>query len=148
MGLLDSILGGGSSQNSGLGNAAKMAAVAAIFQWVNSQPGGLPGVIERLRTGGLGSILGSWTGQGANEPVEPQHLGQVAQESGLDISSLASLLGTDQQGALNQLSQFLPGLVDKATPQGEVDESQVQELNNVDTSQISNLFDGIFGNKK
>lgn len=90
--------------------------------------GGLGGLLDRLKNGGLGDAADSWIGTGQNKPVEPGQLGSALGQQ--TISDLARRAGMSEQELLQQLSQVLPGLVDKLTPNGQVPSN----------SQIASLF--------
>ena len=78
--------------------------------------GGLGGLLDKLQKGGLGSAANSWVGTGQNQPVPP---GQLGSALGPDIiKTLAQRSGLSEEDITKQLSQVLPGVVDKLTPQG------------------------------
>jgi uncharacterized protein YidB (DUF937 family) len=78
--------------------------------------GGLGGLLDKLQKGGLGDVANSWVGSGQNKPVSP---GQLAPTLGSDIiKTLAQRSGLSEEEITKQLSQILPGVVDKLTPQG------------------------------
>jgi uncharacterized protein YidB (DUF937 family) len=78
--------------------------------------GGLGGLVEKLQKGGLGNAINSWIGSGQNQPVSP---GQLGSALGPDvIKTLAQRSGISEEEITKQLSQILPGIVDKLTPQG------------------------------
>jgi len=78
--------------------------------------GGLGGLLEKLQKGGLGDATNSWVGSGQNSPVSP---GQVGSALGPDIIKvLAQRSGLSEDEITKGLSQVLPGLVNKLTPQG------------------------------
>ena len=78
--------------------------------------GGLGGLLDKLQSGGLGNVVNSWVGSGQNQPVPP---GQLGSALGPDIiKTLAQRSGLSEEELSKQLSQVLPGLVDKLTPQG------------------------------
>jgi uncharacterized protein YidB (DUF937 family) len=78
--------------------------------------GGLGGLVGKLQKGGLGNVANSWIGSGQNQPVSPARLGSAL---GPDIiKTLAERSGLSEQELTQQLSQVLPGLVDKLTPNG------------------------------
>ncbi|WP_105984191.1 MULTISPECIES: YidB family protein [unclassified Brucella] len=80
--------------------------------------GGLGGLLDQLKQSGLGDKVDSWVGQGENHPIEPGQLGNAIGQTTLE--QIAAHAGIDQQELLNQLSQVLPGLVDKLTANGQV----------------------------
>ena len=78
--------------------------------------GGLGGLLDKLQKGGLGNAINSWIGAGQNQPVSP---GQLGSALGPDvIKTLAQRSGMSEEELTKALSQILPGLVDKLTPQG------------------------------
>ncbi len=78
--------------------------------------GGLGGLLDKLQKGGLGNAINSWIGTGQNQPVSP---GQLGSALGPDvIKVLAQRSGMSEEEITRQLSQILPGVVDKLTPQG------------------------------
>jgi uncharacterized protein YidB (DUF937 family) len=130
MGLLDiatSILGselsggnmGGMNMGGGMpGGLGASNVLGAVLSTLNSQPGGLGGVVEQLTKGGLGNVVGQWIGNGPNPPVTP---GQVQGALGdAPITDLASKLGVSPDMAGNILAQMLPHVVDHATPNGAI----------------------------
>ena len=77
---------------------------------------GLGGLLDKLQKGGLGDAANSWVGTGQNKPVAP---GQLGSALGPDIiKTLAQRSGLSEEELTKQLSQILPGVVDKLTPQG------------------------------
>ena len=78
--------------------------------------GGLGGLMDKLQNGGLGNLINSWVGPGQNQPVSHNQLGPAL---GPDIiKTLAQRSGLSEEELTRQLSQVLPGLVDKLTPNG------------------------------
>jgi len=78
--------------------------------------GGLGGLLDKLQKGGLGDAANSWVGSGQNQPVSP---GQLGSALGPDIIKvLAQRSGLSEEEISKQLSQALPGVVNKLTPQG------------------------------
>ena len=131
MGLLDSMLGAvtGGQQSAGapsggLGslismvtnNPQLMQAVTAMLSNDGGQ-GGLGGLIAKFQQAGLGDVVGSWVGTGQNQPVSGEQLTDVLGQD--TMASLAEKLGTSQLNAASQLSDILPGLIDRFTPQGQ-----------------------------
>ena len=73
-------------------------------------------MLDKLQKGGLGNAINSWIGAGQNQPVSP---GQLGSALGPDIiKTLAQRSGMSEEELTKALSQVLPGLVDKLTPQG------------------------------
>jgi uncharacterized protein YidB (DUF937 family) len=131
MSLLGSVigaaLGGGGSQ--GGGNAALLNAVIGMLGQgggAGGGLGGLAGLVSKLQQGGLGDVVGSWVGTGQNLPVQPEQLGNALGQD--TISSMAGQLGMNNNDLLGQLSQMLPQVVDKLTPQGQVPQGDLSSM--------------------
>jgi uncharacterized protein YidB (DUF937 family) len=78
--------------------------------------GGLGGLLNKLEQGGLGKATSSWVGSGQNQPVSPGQLGSALGSN--IIKTLAQKSGLSEDELTRQLSQVLPGIVDKLTPNG------------------------------
>ncbi len=114
MGLLDIVQGlVAGNQSADSGNI-----IGTVMQVLNSQPGGLDGILQSLQGGGLGDAVNSWIGTGQNAPVSGDQLQSIL-GSGV-AQDLASKLGISPGDASSHLSQLLPGIVDHLTPNGEV----------------------------
>ncbi|MEQ1773789.1 MAG: YidB family protein [Burkholderiales bacterium] len=128
MGLLDSILGsvlGGSSGQSQ--NSGQAALINAVIQMVANKgggagaSGGLAGLVGALTQGGLGNVASSWVGTGQNLPVSAEQLqSALGSGGGGMLAQLAQSAGLSHGDAASGLSQILPGLVDKLTPDGQI----------------------------
>jgi uncharacterized protein YidB (DUF937 family) len=78
--------------------------------------GGLGGLLNKLQQGGLGNAANSWVGSGQNQPASPGQLGSALGPN--ILKTLAQQSGLSEDELTKQLSQVLPGLVDKLTPNG------------------------------
>jgi uncharacterized protein YidB (DUF937 family) len=118
MGLLDSVIGAmGQGGSGGGGQGALLNAVVGMLA-NNAQGGGLAGLVNQFQQGGLGDVVASWISTGRNLPVSAD---QVHQALGPDtIGALAQQLGLSHGDVAGQLSQLLPQVVDKLTPNGQV----------------------------
>ncbi len=119
--LLGSVLGG---QSSGLGKlAAEVMSgnhheLSASVTGLLGQVGGVEGLLQKAQAAGLGGVVSSWIGTGANQPVNAD---QVHEILGSDvISQMAAKFGIDPAQAAPMVAAMLPGIVDKLTPNGEV----------------------------
>jgi uncharacterized protein YidB (DUF937 family) len=80
--------------------------------------GGLGGLLEKFQQSGHADVAKSWVGSGPNQPISP---GQLSSALGPSlIKTLAEKTGMSEQDVTAQLSNILPGFVDKLTPQGRV----------------------------
>jgi uncharacterized protein YidB (DUF937 family) len=80
--------------------------------------GGLGGLLNKLQQGGLGDAANSWVGSGQNQPASPGQLGSALGPN--IIKTLAQQSGLSEDELTKQLSQVLPGIVDKLTPNGKL----------------------------
>jgi uncharacterized protein YidB (DUF937 family) len=114
MGILDSITG---QTNTGSSNTGSNMLISALMSILASQ-GGIAGLIQKFSRSGLGDHVNSWVSTGQNKPLSPQ---QVQQGLGQDtIDELAQKTGMGHDEVKSQLSQVLPQVVDKLTPDGQV----------------------------
>ncbi len=118
MGLFDSALGmlGGGQQADDPKSKLLQAAAALLSN--NSQVGGLSGLLDRFQQAGLGHVAGSWIGTGQNQPISPEQVQQVLGNDQLE--QVSQQTGVPPEQAASHLSELLPGLIDKLTPNGEV----------------------------
>ncbi|PYE90591.1 YidB family protein [Phyllobacterium leguminum] len=84
--------------------------------------GGLSGLLNKLSNAGHGDAVSSWVGNGPNAPIDPSHLGQALGPQ--TVSDLAQKSGLSEPDLLTQLSQALPGVVDKLTQNGQIPSEQ------------------------
>ncbi|WP_420488448.1 YidB family protein [Paraburkholderia phytofirmans] len=115
MSLLDTI---GSLVGKSPEDGGQQALVSAALEFVNSQPGGLNGLISSFREKGLGDVVSSWVGNGENQPITPDALHSVLGSDA--VASLAAKAGVQPDQVTGLLSQILPHVVNAATPEGEV----------------------------
>lgn len=115
MGLLDTIIGAlaGKSQTAG-GSDLLGGALNALL----AQNGGLPGLMSKFTQSGHGDAFSSWVGMDDNKSVTA---GQVHEVLGAEqIQALAVKLGVDPSHASGFLAEYLPKIVDKLTPAGQI----------------------------
>lgn len=123
MGLLDQVLGaatqalGGTGQQGGQPN---WPALIAGLLANGSVQGGLAGLLQQLQAGGLGEQVQSWISTGANLPVSGSQLASALGGAGGLLGQLAQQAGVSHAEAGEQLSQLLPQIVDRLTPQGQL----------------------------
>src|SRR4029077_19769397 len=103
-------------RGSGAGQTASAPTQPTPDEGAGGLLGGLGGLLDKLQKGGLGNVANSWVGSGQNQPVAPAQLGPAL---GSDlIKTLAQRSGLSEEELTKQLSQILPGVVDKLTPAG------------------------------
>ena len=119
------------------GGGQKDDLMSSVMQLLGGQ-GGLQNLISQFDAKGFGDIIGSWVGTGQNKSISPDQIQNVL---GSDVlSGIASKLGLNVNDLSSQLSNLLPGVVDKLTPKGKVPEVDIM-------SQASDLLGGLFSNK-
>jgi uncharacterized protein YidB (DUF937 family) len=124
MGLLDNLENEAVGKVLG-GNSNPMA--ASLLQMIQSQPGGLQGVVQSFHDKGLGGVVSSWVGSGANSPITADQIHAVLGSD--QVKALAAKAGISPDEAGNAIAQLLPTLVNKLTPNGSVpDHSNVLEM--------------------
>lgn len=100
--------------------------------------GGLQNLINQFDAKGLGDVIGSWVGTGQNKSISPEQIQKVL---GSDVlGGIASKLGLNVKDLSGQLSNLLPNVVDKLTPDGKVPEGDI-------LSKGMDLLGGLFGKK-
>jgi len=106
LGELGSLLGGLLGGQAGAAQAGAAAGGIGVLQQVLAQAG-------------LGQQVDSWIGTGANQPVSASDLNSALGHTGA-LASLAQASGMSQEDVASQLSEGLPELIDKLTPNGQV----------------------------
>jgi uncharacterized protein YidB (DUF937 family) len=127
MGLLDAVLGAvtNNSQDGGglqdiigmVSNNPQLLEVATRLLGNDGGVGGLEGLVAKFQQAGLGEVIGSWIGSGQNQAISGEQLSNVLGNDSL--TGLANSLGVNSGDLAGQLSNILPGLVDKLTPAGQ-----------------------------
>jgi uncharacterized protein YidB (DUF937 family) len=125
MGALGNVLGGlmGGGQQAPAGNMA----------------GGLGGLLEAFSKNGMGAQADSWQSTGANMPINSDQLSQVlgslggGSGGGLGdiLGQLASHAGVSRDEAAGHLTEILPNIVDKLTPNGQVADTSGMDLGSI-----------------
>ena len=113
MGLFDSVAGAVMGKLSG-----EQSSMAQVAMDMFNQHGGLSGLIEKFKEGGLGEQAASWVGKGENLPISADQISSVLGSGA--IAEMAAKFGLTPEVLSNQIAQHLPGMVDKMTPNGEV----------------------------
>ena len=80
--------------------------------------GGLGGLLQQLQRSGFGEQANSWVARGANKPISPDAMTQIFGHDGLE--QISRQAGISQDEASRGLSQLLPEVVDRMTPDGDV----------------------------
>jgi len=113
MGLLDDLAG---NALSGMMGSSSNPLVHSVFSMIQSQPGGLAGLVQNFEQKGMGSVVSSWVGTGQNLPISADQISHVLGSDA--VKNLAAKAGISPEQASGQLASILPGLIDKLTPNG------------------------------
>ena len=105
----------GGSANVAPGGAGGLGSLAGL--------GGLGGLVDVFARQGLGDVIGSWIGRGQNLPVSGSQLAGVLGDDG--IRHLAGRTGASHAEVTDALSQLLPQVVDRLTPDGRIPDEGV-----------------------
>ena len=112
MGLFDT-LKGMVGQVEGSAFPAMVNAILAQTQYHD-----LNGLIAALEKGGLGPQVQSWLGNGQNMPITADQLQAVLGNT--EVQNFARQMGLPVDEVLKLVAQYLPEIVNKASPNGVV----------------------------
>ncbi len=116
MGLFDSVVG---NVLNNLGNGGAPGGgndMLKLVMGLIQQNGGLGGLLEKLKQGGLADQVSSWVGSGANLPLSAEQISQ-ALGSG-PLAEMAAKFGLDPREISSGLAKYLPETVNQLTPEG------------------------------
>jgi uncharacterized protein YidB (DUF937 family) len=115
MGLLDGL---GDMLKDLLGQADQAGGLPAVINNIlgQTQYKDLNGLVAALQKGGLNAQVQSWLGPGSNLPISEDQLKAVLGNT--QLQEFARHLGLPVDETLKNLSQYLPDIVDKASPNG------------------------------
>ncbi|MCC6477138.1 DUF937 domain-containing protein [bacterium] len=116
-----------------LGNIAQ-----SVMGMMSKESGGIGGLVEQFQGAGLGDIAKSWVSTGQNLPISADQLTKVFGEQ--KLGAMANQAGVNLQQFLPLLVSALPMIVDKLTPDGEVNDKSNNML-----EQGLGLLGGLFG---
>lgn len=111
MSLFNSVLSAAASMALGKDQKEQASLLPALIQMVNQYPGGLNGLLESFKQGGLGAIVASWMGQGQNLAINSSQIESVLGQPALD--GLVEKSGLNQSSVLTHLTTLLPVVVEK-----------------------------------
>ncbi len=113
MGLLDNL------ESMAMGKVAGSSpAAAGVLEMIQNHPGGIGGLVQSFHSNGLGGVVNSWIGSGENQSISPEQIQQVLGSG--PVQALAAKLGVSPEQASSTLSQLLPTVMDKLTPNGQL----------------------------
>lgn len=107
MGFLDNVVNGlGQDAARGLGDLLK-------------SQGGVGGLAKNFGQAGLGDVVGSWVGSGANAGITAEQITAVIGHG--PLADIAAKMGVSPQQAGETLAGLLPEAIDRLTPGGQID---------------------------
>jgi uncharacterized protein YidB (DUF937 family) len=115
MGFLEDMAG---KEVSSMMGSSSNPMLASVMQMINSQPGGLSGLVQQFHDKGLGGLITSWVSTGQNLPISADQLQHVLGSE--QVKELAAKAGISPDAAGSHLSQLLPMIIDKLTPNGQI----------------------------
>lgn len=115
MGLLDQLtqMLGGKKSNAQADNSPLLAMAMSLLQ----KQGGVGGLLQQFQQNGLGELASSWVGTGSNQSINQDQLRSALGDK--QLSELAKANGLSKQDAASGLTELLPQLIDKMTPDGQ-----------------------------
>jgi uncharacterized protein YidB (DUF937 family) len=116
MGLLDKALDMFGGQQA-LDPKTRLLQAALALLANNGQTGGLQGLVGRFQEAGLGNVIDSWIGRGQNVPVSGEQIQQALGDGPLE--QISQETGMTEHETAHHLSDMLPDLVDRLTPEGQ-----------------------------
>jgi uncharacterized protein YidB (DUF937 family) len=116
MGLLDQVGGALGGALSGAGGGGTKAILLQQLVAMLSKPGALQNLTGAFQNAGLGNILQSWLGSGANLPIDASQITKVLGAG--TVGDLAQKAGISEGETASTLSSLLPQVIDKISPGG------------------------------
>ena len=99
----------------------------SVLEMINNHPGGLPGLVQSFHQNGLGGLVNSWISTGQNQPISGDQVQSVLGNE--QVQQIAAKVGISPDAAKSKLAEFLPMIVDKLTPNGQVpQQSNLMEM--------------------
>lgn len=130
MSLFDTLVQTALQKTLGDSGAAQNLASSVLNMLQNQSSGGLTGLLDKFKSSGLGDIAASWVSKGENKPVSPE---QIVEALGQEqVEEIAKEAGIPAEKGASALSEMLPSLIDKLTPDGVIpDISQMSTMSKV-----------------
>ncbi|PPD52535.1 MAG: hypothetical protein CTY10_09375 [Methylotenera sp.] len=113
MGLFDSIAGAVLGKVGG-----EQGGMAQVAMEMFNQNGGLNGILDKFKEGGLGEAAASWVGKGENMSISADQISSVLGSGA--IAEMAAKFGINPETLSAQIAEYLPAVIDKLTPDGEI----------------------------
>jgi len=128
MALMDTIMNlvrslmGGAGQQQQAGEAMGGSIIEQLLQ--NGVQGGPGALLQQLTQSGLGEQVQSWLSTGQNLPVSAEQIQNALQ--GGQLQQWAQNFGLSPETLSQTISQHLPGIIDRMSPNGRLPGSDQQ----------------------
>jgi len=119
MGLLDALAGQVLGSLSQAGDERHDSLIEAIGGMLGDSRGGggFGALVQAFEKQGLGDVVASWISTGRNLPISAEQLQSVLGND--QLASIARSSGFSPQEASGHLSELLPQVIDRLTPNGQ-----------------------------
>jgi uncharacterized protein YidB (DUF937 family) len=114
--ILGGMLGGRGGQAGGTPGGGLGDILGGMLGGGGGGMGGLGGLLQQFQRAGFAEQADSWVSTGQNLPISPDAIGQVFGND--TLSRIARQAGISEAEASQGLSQLLPEVVDRFTPDG------------------------------
>ena len=128
MGILDSILNEVTNASSKGSSNDSISNIAKVLKSSNNSSNERSGtaldlIMQGMKNQGLQDKLSSWIGTGSNESISENEITNVLGEE--MIGKLSKETNLDNEELVKQLTAILPVVVDKLTPEGQLEEGGI-----------------------
>lgn len=113
MGLFDNIAGAVLGKLGG-----EQGSMVQIAMDLFHDNGGLSGILEKFKENGMADEAASWVGKGTNLPISAEQVASVLGDG--EIAQMAAKFNITPEALSSKIAEYLPMVVDKLTPDGEV----------------------------
>ena len=109
--------------------------VQAVLTVVQKNGGaqGITTLVQNFEKNGLGEIVQSWLSTGQNMPVTDQQIQQGLGDA--HVQQIAQAANIAPSDASAQLAKILPQIIDKLSPNGQLDTNMVSQVLNIFNAQ-------------
>ena len=147
MGMLDTLLETitGKKESDAAVAAGGKDPLADALSTLLAKNGGLQGLMSKFSNGGLGEVFTSWVGMGENKSVNASDIEKVLGSD--QVKGLAAQLGVDPSKATGFLANYLPQIIDKLTPAGQINDGESHQQQGLE-SLLPSLLSSLTGGKQ